>query len=238
PATARTQSPTRRPAVSAGEPGFTAPICGVSFGPTPSSHTSFGSRKIGSRTVVRRGVTLNVSSAPPRLTVSVSGRPSDPATARSRSSQWAIGRPSTRVTTSSVMRPAAAHRDGGETILGFLPAPAKEHRAEPDREALDPDPGEAGDDEVAELVDQDEDADDDDERDDGHHAAGPPRRTSILRPTRRRVSPSIATHSSSERTAPASASSSAHSISWAISVDPMRRWRKAATATSFAELRR
>src|SRR5205823_12376084 len=130
----------------------------------------------------------------------------------------------------------AAHRDCGETVLGLLPAPAHEHRAEPDREALDPDPGEARDDEVAELVDQDEDADDDDERDHGHHAEAPPRQTSILRPTRRRVSASIATHSSSERTAPAPASSSAHSISWAISVNPMRRARKAATATSFAAL--
>src|SRR2546430_9291945 len=99
------------------------------------------------------------------------------------------------------------------SVLGLLPAPAHEHRAEPDREALDPDPGEARDDEVPELVDQDQDADDNEERDERRHAEGPPLRASILCPTRSRVSASTATHSSSERTATALAASSAHSIS-------------------------
>src|SRR2546430_12565311 len=58
------------------------------------------------------------------------------------------------------------------SVLGLLPAPAHEHRAEPDREALDPDPGEARDDEVPELVDQDQDADDNEERDERRHAEG------------------------------------------------------------------
>ena len=82
----------------------------------------------------------------------------------------------------------AAHRDGGQAVFRLLAAPSRQHRPEPDREPLDSHPGPAGDQEVSELVDQDEDADDDDEGKDGGHAGRPPCRTSIDRCTARRVS--------------------------------------------------
>src|SRR3989441_10189155 len=88
------------------------------------------------------------------------------------------------------------------TLFRSPSAPAEQHRAEPDREALDAHSGEAGHDEVTQLMDQDEDSDDEDERDECGHAGRPPPRASILRWTRTRVSASRATHSSSERTEP------------------------------------
>src|SRR6267142_661601 len=130
-----------------------------------------------------------------------------------------------------------AHRNCRQTVLGLLAAPAQEHWAEADGEPLDSDAGPAGHEEVTELVDEDQDADDDDEGQDSVHAAVPPRRESIRCWTTRRVSASTSTHASIEPSSPAGALSSACSMSSAMSVNPIRQSRNAATATSFAAFR-
>src|SRR4029077_10318446 len=97
------------------------------------------------------------------------------------------------------------------------------------------DAGPASDHEVAELVDQDQDADDDDERDDcGQHCDYPPERPSIHAWTRVRVSASTATHSSIDVSAPPRCCASALSMSSAISVNRIRRSRKLAAAALVA----
>src|SRR5438128_2343368 len=130
------------PARSAGEPGVTVRTCGVSSGPTPMSHISFGSPK-RSGTVVRRGTRETTSRAAALEGVLLAEH-----------------------------LHGAAHRNRREAVLGLPAAPAEQDGPEADREALDPHPHPAGDEEVAELVDQDEEADDDDERHDRDHAAG------------------------------------------------------------------
>src|SRR5262249_52919141 len=130
----------------------------------------------------------------------------------------------------------AAHRNRRQAVLGLLAPPARQYRTKADREALDADTGPAGHQEVAELVDEDQDADDDNEREDGGHGERAPRPASRAACTTRRVSASTATHASIEPRSPAREASSASSMSSAIALKPMRRSRKAATATSLAAL--
>src|SRR5207249_8889479 len=101
----------------------------------------------------------------------------------------------------------------------------------------DADPGPAGDDEVPELVDQDQDAEDDDKGEHRRHHYYPLDRAAIERRTPSRVSASIATHSSIDSSGVPAWRASARSISSGISVNPMRRSRNAPTATSLAAFR-
>src|SRR5204862_1488433 len=130
----------------------------------------------------------------------------------------------------------AAHRNDRHAVLGFFAPPAKEHGTEADGEALDAHADPAGDQEVAKLVDENEDANDDDERYDGGHSDFLPARAATARSTRRRVSASMATQASMDSSSPAGTSTSASSMSSGMSVNAMRRARKAATAISFAAL--
>src|SRR5262249_51789762 len=128
-------------------------------------------------------------------------------------------------------------RDGRETVFRLFAAPPEQHGTEADRKALDADAGPPGHEEMAELVNQDEDPDDDDEGEDSRHDVSAPRPASIARWTNRRVSASTATHASIEARSPVLEAFSASSISSAIALKPMRRSRNAATATSLAALR-
>src|SRR5262249_57410230 len=97
----------------------------------------------------------------------------------------------------------AAQRNHGEAVFGFLAPPAQEHGTDADGEALDAHADPAGDEEMAELVDEDENADDDDERHDGGHSDFLPARAPIARSTRRRVSASMVTQASMDSSSPA-----------------------------------
>src|SRR5207245_8643953 len=130
----------------------------------------------------------------------------------------------------------AAHRNDRQAVLGFFAPPAKEHGTEADGEALDAHADPASDQEVAKLVDENEDANDDDERHDGGHSDFLPARAATARSTRRRVSASMATQASMDSSSPAGTSTSASSMSSGMSVNAMRRSRKAATAISLAAL--
>src|SRR5438309_2328416 len=132
----------------------------------------------------------------------------------------------------------AAHRNGGQTIFGFRPAPAGQDGTEADGKALDPDARPARDEEVAKFVDEDQDPDDDDERRErGDRAhAGRPDRFSIAPCTNRRVAASVATQNSIDPSPPPGARSSASSMSSAMAVKPVRRSSHSPTATSFAAL--
>ena len=100
PATAITTSPGLSPARSAGEPGLDrADLRRRAAGPAPMSQISRGSWKIGSRDRASPRRDRHGRARRRRArTVSSSGRPSDAAIARSRSSQYAIGRPLTATT--------------------------------------------------------------------------------------------------------------------------------------------
>src|SRR5207244_13657043 len=97
----------------------------------------------------------------------------------------------------------AAHRNDRQAVLGFFAPPAKEHGTEADGEALDAHADPAGDQEVAELVDENEDANDDDERYDGGHSDFLPARAATARSTRRRVSAWRARHAALDSSSPA-----------------------------------
>src|SRR5204862_1141144 len=129
-----------------------------------------------------------------------------------------------------------------QAVLGLLAAPAQQDGAEADREALDAHAGEPRDEEMAELVHENQDADDDDEP--HHHDENvdchchdlPPERAAIQSRTRRRVRASTSTHSSMDPSSAGGSAASARSRDSVISGNPMRRSRKAATASYLAAL--
>src|SRR5437763_9359547 len=122
----------------------------------------------------------------------------------------------------------AAERDRPEAVLDPVPVPLDERRREADVAAARVHPDRAGGEEVAGLVDEDEEAEAED-RDDGHAGWSP-------RSATRRAAASASTRSARSRAGAPSAAARASSTTSALPRKGSRPSRNAATATSFAAL--
>src|SRR5690606_25200545 len=125
----------------------------------------------------------------------------------------------------------AAEREPGDDVLGLTPAEAPQLGAETDGEAGHLDVHCLGRQEMAELVDKDQNADDDDEGDDRDQ-----HRPATTSRAMARARPSASSTASSESTGAGSCAASTRSITSGMRLNASSSARKLATATSFAAL--
>ncbi len=213
-----TTSPFRRPARDAGVSGSTSPIFVVSDG-TPPRKTIQNTRMAKSRLQTGPAATTAIFT---QIGLLLKER-----------SDCSGGTSSVSLSPTSLTYPPSGHR--GDQVLRFAPLDAEQLRTEPEGELGDPHPEFPGHDEVAELVDEDENPEDDDEREEIDHDEEGLLLLDILSLASWRESVSASRTSLRVLAANEPAHpDNTRSTTRTMSVNPIRRDRNALTASSLA----